>query len=219
MEHDVAYCQSEKSVRVAKEPMAISFEVYLFIALLAVVNTKLLVQGSPDLNLIFDPGAVSQGEWWRLLSWPLIHVSRYHLLLDGLAFVLLYLGLKERRLARRLLWVASCVIGSLLLPLIFSAEIVRIGLCGLSGAAHGLAAISGLEMFRDKRQRRAGAVLIGVLALKVGYELLSGQVIMQGVHFGFIGIPLVTTHAGGLIGGVAAFLLNSGVERMRAAFR
>ncbi len=154
-----------------------------------------------------------------VFSWPLVHVSRYHLLLDGLAFVLLYRGLSEDRLSCRLLWVLCCALGSLLLPLVFSEQIYRLGLCGLSGVAHGLAAISGLEMLLVQRQRRIGAVLLVGLMLKVGFEVLSGQVVMQGLHLGSIGVPLVSTHAGGVVGGLVGFLLRRAYLLKRTAFR
>lgn len=177
-------CSPHNSIQSVRWRLLPSIEICVLIGLLITANTGLLINNSPSHSLLFDPTAVAQGELWRFFSWPLVHVSRYHLLLDGLAFVLLYRGLSEDRLSCRLLWVLCCALGSLLLPLVFSEQIYRLGLCGLSGVAHGLAAISGLEMLLVQRQRRIGAVLLVGLMLKVGFEVLSGQVVMQGLHLG-----------------------------------
>jgi hypothetical protein len=67
------------------------------IAVLAVVlcalSVPLLASGRPPLRLVYSPGAVRSDEWWRLLAHPFIRVSRYHLLLDGAAFLALLWGL------------------------------------------------------------------------------------------------------------------------------
>lgn len=174
---------------------------------LLLINLGLLLGNVPAVNLAFDSAAVVAGEWWRLLTWPLVHVSRYHLLLDGAAFLLLYAGLEERRPARRLLLFAACALGSLLLPLALAPQIHQLGLCGLSGVAHGLAAISALEMFRHKSQQSVGWMLLGGLLLKVAWELVTGTVFLQQLHLGDIGQPIVATHAGGALGGLVGYLL------------
>lgn len=172
---------------------------------LLLVNLGLLLGNVPAVNLAFDSAAVAAGEWWRLLSWPLVHVSRYHLLLDGAAFLLLYAGLEERRPARRLLLFAACALGSLLLPLALAPQIHQLGLCGLSGVAHGLAAISALEMLRHRSQQAVGWILLGGLLLKVAWELATGAVFLQQLHLGDIGQPIVATHAGGALGGLLGY--------------
>lgn len=173
-----------------------------WLLLLALVNLDLLLGNGPAVELAFDPAAVAAGEWWRLLSWPLVHVSWYHLLLDGAAFLLLWAGLEERRAGRRLLLVAGCALGSLLLPLAIAPQIQQLGLCGLSGVAHGLMAFSALEMLRHRSQRSLGWILLGGLLLKVAWELVSGTVVLQQLHLGDIGQPIVATHAGGVMGGI-----------------
>lgn len=183
---------------------------------LVLINLGLLLGNVPAINLAFDSAAVAAGEWWRLLSWPLVHVSRYHLLLDGAAFLLLYSGLEERRPARRLLLFAGCALGSLLLPLALAPQIHQLGLCGLSGVAHGLAAISALEMLRHRSQQAVGWILLGSLLLKVAWELATGTVFLQQLHLGDIGQPIVATHAGGALGGLLSYWLF--VNRRREGF-
>jgi rhomboid family GlyGly-CTERM serine protease len=181
-------------------------EIRFWLALLALVNLSLLLSNTPATNLAFDPSAVTGGEWWRIFSWPFVHVSRYHLLIDGTAFMLLYNGLEERQAVKRVLLVIGATTGSLLLPIAIAPQIQHLGLCGLSGIAHGLAAISALEMLRHKSQKKLGNTLLIGLLLKIVWELWSGTAFLQGFHLGDIGQPIVATHAGGVIGGILGYM-------------
>ena len=71
------------------------WDLLLFTALTLLLNLP-LGRGSFSDALRFRPSAVGDGEWWRLLTHPFIHVSWYHLFLDGVAFFILYRGLEER---------------------------------------------------------------------------------------------------------------------------
>src|SRR4051812_26494304 len=64
-------------------------ELLIFGALVILCNAPLLV-GACWHSLIFRPDAVHHGEWWRLFTHPFVHVTWYHLLLDGIAFFTLY---------------------------------------------------------------------------------------------------------------------------------
>lgn len=183
-------------------------EVYGWLALLLLANLGLLFGNVPATELMYDPAAVAGGEWWRVVTWPWAHVSRYHLILDGVAFLLLYQGLEAQLVRLRLIYVLGAVAGSLLLPVCFAPELAHLGLCGLSGPAHGLMAISALELCGHRRQQRLGAWLLGGLLAKTAWELGTGTVVLQHWHFGDIGVPIVTTHAGGLLGGLLVFALG-----------
>lgn len=186
---------------------------WLWLGALLLVNSGLLLGRGPAAALAFDPGRVAAGEWWRLLSWTLVHVSPYHLLLDGSAFLLLYLGLEEKQAGRKLLLVAASALGALLLPVLMDGRLRQVGLCGLSGVAHGLAVISALEMLHHRSQKTLGRLLLGGLALKLAWELGSGQVLLQGLHLGDIGLPIVATHVGGALGGLLGYAgLKSGLN-------
>lgn len=193
------------------------FELRLWLVLLVVTNLGLLLGNVPAGNLIFRSDAISAGEWWRLLCWPFVHVSRYHLLLDGSAFLLIYSGLRESKRRNRLCYVLSVSIGSLLLPLAISPEIGTLGLCGLSGPAHGLLAITALEMLHESNNRQVGLLLLGGLLLKTGWELASGVVFLQQWHIGEIGQPIVATHAGGFSAGIIHYQLKN--FRWKTLFR
>src|SRR6478735_2634518 len=75
--------------------------------LLVAVFSGSVLFGSPSGTMMFRPDAVAAGEWWRLLTHPFVHVTWYHLLLDASAFFLLYHGLLERKLGRRLVYVVA----------------------------------------------------------------------------------------------------------------
>jgi hypothetical protein len=64
-------------------------EMLFFLAMLALFNIPVLT-GSCWRSMMFQLGAVQNGEWWRLLTHPFVHVTWYHLLLDGAAFLALY---------------------------------------------------------------------------------------------------------------------------------
>jgi rhomboid family GlyGly-CTERM serine protease len=123
------------------------WEIIGFGVLVAVFSGSVLF-GSPSGTMMFRSDAVAAGEWWRLLTHPFVHVTWYHLLLDASAFFLLYHGLLERKISRRLLFVVAGAVGSLGLSWLAAPAITTQGLCGLSGIAHGLMAVSAVEMMR-----------------------------------------------------------------------
>ncbi len=181
-------------------------DVLALLAAVVVFNAHLLGLGSGGWAL-FTPAAVRCGQWWRLVTHPFVHVTWYHLLLDAGAFFLLYDGLEERRVSRRLLLLPLCAAGGLLAALAFSPQLDTAGLCGLSGTAHGLMAFSGLEMMRARGRRAPGAAFFGLVAVKSLYELATGRVFFDFLHMGLCGAPVAACHFGGVAGGTAAFIL------------
>src|SRR5262249_29646850 len=116
------------------------------LALLVVVFNLPLLTGDVAYSFAFSPGAVLAGEWWRIFTHPFVHVSPYHLLLDATAFFIAYAELRERRWFERLGFVAASGAASLLAAWYGSPLVATHGLCGLSGIAHGLSVLVGLEM-------------------------------------------------------------------------
>ena len=127
-------------------------ELLLFLVLLALFNIPVLT-GSCWHSMIFQPGAVQGGEWWRLFTHPFVHVTWYHLLLDGTAFLALYHSLIEASAFRRLTYVFAAGAVSLLISWVTAPGMSTSGLCGLSGIAHGLMAVSALEMIGEPTAR------------------------------------------------------------------
>ncbi len=177
-------------------------ELGLFGALLLALNLPMLC-GIANDALVLNPERVVAGEWWRWFSFSWVHLSWYHLLLDGAAFLLLYSGLRSTR-GMRLAQVALCLGLSGLFPWFLAPEISAIGLCGLSGAAHGLMMLSGLEMTRDsdRLMRRIGWIMVLGVAVKALGEQFSGAGALANWHPGFVGTPIPSCHLGGVVGGL-----------------
>jgi rhomboid family GlyGly-CTERM serine protease len=185
-------------------------EVLLFAGLIIVFSGSVLF-GSVWQSMIFQPAAVKGGEWWRLFTHPFVHITWYHLLLDASAFFLLYNSLLEGKLSRRLAYVAASAAGSLLLSWMAAPAIATGGLCGLSGIAHGLMAVSAVEMMvnqpRSSPEWRAGAFTFALVVGKAAFEAISGRILFGFLYFGMVGDPVAVSHAGGIVGGLLAMLL------------
>jgi hypothetical protein len=140
-------------------------------------------------------------------------------LLDAGAFLGLYHLLNRYRSWERLTAAALCAMGSLVAAL-FSVSIDRLGLCGLSGAAHGLMALCGLELAFGRHRVRGGA-WVGMLCFvlvagKSVIEAVTGRVFFAAMHLGSVGVPMTLCHLGGVLGGLVAFgLLRTGVAAMK----
>jgi len=176
-------------------------ELFGFLALVLCLNIGLLA-GKPFESLMFDASAVSAGEWWRVLLHPFVHVTWYHLLLDASAFFLLYSSLLERQLWARLGYVWGAGAGSLFLS--WLGPSANSGLCGLSGIAHGLMAVSALELITSSKlgspERRVGMVSLVFLLSKATYEAVTGHMFFSFLAFGMVGSPVAVSHLGGIIG-------------------
>jgi rhomboid family GlyGly-CTERM serine protease len=168
-------------------------------------------------DMMFHPSAVRAGEWWRLVTHPFVHITWYHLLLDASAFLLLYHGLIESSRARRLLYVIGSGVGSLAFAWIASPMIFTVGLCGLSGMAHGLMAVSAVEMMTGRRhdsaEWRIGAATLLVVVAKAAYEAVTGKILFAFLYFGMVGDPVTASHAGGIIGALTVMFLFSVLRR------
>ncbi len=187
----------------------IFLDISIFAILLIVSNTH-LPGGGFNASLIYIPSAVKAGQWWRIFTFPFVHVSWYHLALDGSAFFLLYKELETKRVSERFFYVIICGAFSLIATLLTSPLIYSRGLSGLSGIAHGLMAISGLEMMRQKDHFRMGLICFLLVVSKSIYETIAGDVIFSFMYFGLCGIPLAASHAGGVLGGIAAYCVGRG---------
>ncbi len=184
----------------------LKLELIAFALILLIANAPLF-GGSWREQLVFFPGAVASGEWWRVVTHPFVHVSWYHLLLDGVAFLMLYAELGHWRTRERLIAVTACGVGSLAAAMINSA-ISSLGFCGLSGVAHGLMAVSAIEMIR-RGERRVGFCALAAVLSKAVLEAVTGNVALSFLHFGLMGTPIAACHAGGIVGGLLLALLRS----------
>lgn len=180
--------------------------IWAWTILLLVVNLPLL-WGEVRTSLLFLPDEVAQGQWWRVLTYPLVHLSWYHFLLDAGGFLLLLGCLEEKRWLPRSLYIIVSGAGALLLAALLDPAISRQGLSGLSGIAHGLMAIAALEMLRHREQRKWGWISLMMVVSKSAYELWTGQVLFEFIHMGLCGQPMAASHAGGVAGALIVFSL------------
>lgn len=181
-------------------------ELTLINLLLIAANFSLL-GGSVNDGLVYLPQAVASGQFYRLLTHPFVHVSAYHLLIDGLAFFLLYWQMEEKSLIKRMTCLLGIHISILAAVTFFSPLTASIGYCGLSGIDHGLMALWCLEQLVQKDPLRTKTALITLLILigKSVYEMLTGTMLFASLHPGSIGVPVVASHAGGIIGALVVF--------------
>lgn len=118
-----------------------------------------------------------------------------------------YAELGHWRTRERLMAVAACGVGSLAAAMINPA-ISSLGFCGLSGVAHGLMAVSAIEMIR-RGERRVGFCALAAVVSKASLEAVTGNVALSFLHFGLMGTPIAACHAGGVVGGLLLMLLRS----------
>jgi rhomboid family GlyGly-CTERM serine protease len=187
-------------------------ETILLAVLIAAANVS-LAAGVFPASLIYLPEKVMAGQWWRLATHPFVHVSAYHLLLDGAAFLMLYAQLAERSLAKRigyLLGIHAAVVAGVTWSL---PTVEAVGYCGLSGLAHGLMAVWCLERMgsggADRVQRRLAMGVLAGLLVKCVYEVTAGHVLFESTHLGYVGVPVVASHLAGVAG---AMLVHAGFK-------
>jgi len=191
-------------------------ELFFFVVLIAIFNVPVLF-GTVWSSMVFQPEAVRAGEWWRLLTHPFVHLTWYHLLLDGVAFLSLYWSLVERSIFVRMSYVVAAAAGSLAASWAASPEALANGLCGLSGVAHGLMAISAIEMLgREKTERRIGWLCLVLVVGKASFEATTGRMFFGFLGFGLLGSPVAVSHAGGILGGLIAVWLTNEIRKRSA---
>lgn len=189
-------------------------DVMVFLVILTGLNLHLFGGSYSNLQ-IFLPQALRDGQWWRLFSHPFVHLTWYHLLLDAGAFLILYIGLLERRVNRKLFITLICGSFSLIAALCFTPDIETKGLCGLSGIAHGLMAYSGLELIHTRKSIWVGMFSFLLVFLKSIYEFVNGEVVFTFMHMGLCGSPLAACHLGGVAGGILCFVALTGMDYLK----
>ena len=186
------------------------------IALLLLALNWTVFAGVCNVRLIFMPDATTHGEWWRWFTHPLIHVSWWHLFLDGAAFLMLYRDLQEQPWRQRVLFCIGSAVGSLAVCYAADPALSTRGLCGLSGIAHGLMAISALNLMaqrHDKLLFRMGLCSFVLVTVKCLIEILTGKMLFTFLYFGMVGEPVAVTHAGGLLGALVIWMAGFGARR------
>jgi rhomboid family GlyGly-CTERM serine protease len=173
-------------------------------SMILLLNIPLLF-GGPSADLLFQPEAFAQGDWWRLITHPFIHVSLYHLLLDAGAFLFLWWSRPGPHQFQSDITLLSCCACGSLLGALWSG-IPSGGFGGLSGAAHGLMAYQGMAWLLQSNDppsnKIMGAMLVLIVVGKACLETITETVFLNTLHFGTIGLPITACHLGGALGGL-----------------
>ncbi|MDD9807017.1 MAG: rhombosortase [Gammaproteobacteria bacterium] len=163
---------------------------------------------------LYNRGLIEAGEWWRLLTGNFAHLNLRHLLLDLVAWILIFL------LGRAWLSIADWIVCLVVCCLTVSAGLYwfspEIGVFGgLSGALHGLFALMALKQLRAGD--RLGWLLLLLVTVKLLYEGRYGGT--PGTSE-LIGVPVAAqTHLYGALGGAALFPLLLLADRLRKGTR
>lgn len=174
------------------------------LAVLLTAGLWLLLGPAPPA-LVYDRAAVTQGEWWRLVTGHLVHSDGEHALWDITALALIG-GIMERRGRRRLALAALAGMASVGACLWWwLQELERY--CGLSGMLNTLFIIALKDLWEEHRHPIIPLVALG-LAIKLATESMGGHSLF--VHTLWPSVPEV--HVAGCVGG----LIFLGVHRLIA---
>jgi len=209
LKFEIPWAGSETGIPASVATISWRIELGVFAMLIGLLNIPLLF-GQLDTRFVFLTGPVAGGEWWRVFTHPFVHVSIYHLLLDAGAFFILYSELRDKRRGERFAMLLAAGAGSLLASLLAApaSALQTQGLCGLSGIAHGLAAVSALEMIAGatcKSMFRLGLASLALVVGKSAFEAVTGRIPFAWLHLGWVGFPVAVCHAGGVLGALLAW--------------
>jgi len=163
---------------------------------LAVAAAALAAYWLPALGdaWIYDRGAIVAGQWWRLASGNLVHLSGRHLAADVLAWVLIGGVLEVRwRTQGRAGAVLSLYVGASLavgcVVLLGRPDLSRFG--GLSGMVEAALVALLLDGWRhDRAGSRLWALGLALLAGKLALEWASGTTVLTlSGTAGFVAVP------------------------------
>ena len=172
----------------------------LAVALVAVGVQLVAAQAVPVLE--YQRAAIEQGQWWRLLTGHLAHLSWAHLWLNlaGLALVWLLFGWVLNA-AAWLITLLAAMLGVSLGLLIWEPGLTTY--VGLSGVLHGLIVAGAIAAIRTGERR--ALIMVAAVGAKVVVESFPGP---SADTEALIGGQVVTdSHLCGAVTGVAVGLL------------
>jgi membrane associated rhomboid family serine protease len=165
----------------------------LIICIMIVENATVLEHAVEAAGL--DKHAVRRGEWWRLLTGPLLHGGFYHIAFNG--FALVGLGRLMEVLASRyhlaIVFLFSALCGSLL-GLVLAPNSLSVGASGGLMGLIGFFAVLGMRRRKVLPAGFVNSIFINILVIAA---------------MGIIGYAIIDNagHLGGLVGGVIMGLI------------
>jgi len=121
--------------------------------------------------LRYERVPLAHGQWWRLLSAHLVHLSLTHTLLNCAGLALLWMLFAREFTPRRWAWILFCACVAVDAGLWFLRPAIEWYL-GASGVLHGALAAGAVSWYR--RGDGFGAALLLLLIVKLIYEQRSG---------------------------------------------
>lgn len=173
----------------------------------------LLAAGSDEARELgrYERAGIANGEYWRLVSGQLVHLSVGHLWPNLAALAII--GVLFDEVFRPVDWWRAAAASAAAIDLgLYVLEPDVLWYVGLSGVLHGFVA-AGAFAFLVRRQA-IGAVLAAGLGAKIAFEQLVGPVPFTAESVG--GPVVVAAHLYGALGGVLAEAVAQ-VVRRRAA--
>lgn len=170
-----------------------------------------LLYPAVDHLLSYQRHAISDGQWWRLISGNFLHTNHWHVLMNlaGLWVVLSLHHFHYRLTGLSLLFVLLCLLEGVGLYLGYPQ---LLGYVGLSGMLHGLFAFGAVQDIINK-VHLGYVLLIGVI-IKVGHEQFYGA---SDEVTSMIGARVaIEAHLVGLLCGLLCALLWAGVLFIRS---
>ena len=157
----------------------------------------------------YDRVAVSQGNYWLILSANFVHLGWSHLLLNMAGLILIVMLVWSNFNA--VTWIAITLLSSLAVGLGLYWRDPSIGwYVGFSGTLHGLIIAGTLA---DIRRYPVGAIVLLVLVVgKLGWEQLYGA--MPGSEAAAGGAVVVNSHLYGAIAGACCGIALLTVQRL-----
>jgi rhomboid family GlyGly-CTERM serine protease len=146
--------------------------------------------------LRYDRAAVAAGEWWRLLTAHLVHLSLAHAALNSLGLVLMWALFARDYRPRQWLAIVLGAIAAIDAGLWLRDSTIA-WYVGSSGALHGVMAAGTLAHLR--RRDLDGWILTAFIVIKLVYEQLAGALPFSDSPAGVV----VDAHLYGAVGGVA----------------
>jgi rhomboid family GlyGly-CTERM serine protease len=164
---------------------------------------------------IYDRAAIAGGEWWRLITGNLVHLSLKHLIFDVLALSVVGTIIELR--GTRYWWLACCTAGAVIgLAVYLTAPEFRYygGLSGIVTAAVVYLCLDGLRDTGAWRKLCMSILLL--VAIKIGIEFLTGETILSVTESQpFETVPV--SHLAGACTALFVFVLARGKQIIQAS--
>lgn len=156
--------------------------------------------------LQYERGALAAGQFWRLITAHLVHLSTWHAVLN-LAALALLVGLFPRSY-RPIEWLAIAVASAFAIDLgLWFGDPQIEWYVGLSGVLHGVLAAGAVAWWRSE-SRIFAALLSLIIVAKLAYEQSRGALPFSG------SIPVVVdAHLYGAIGGAVTAIIARHLRR------